>query len=42
MALPNTSLERLGEQLVVMERQVVSETEVKNQRTGALARLTLS
>ena len=42
MGLPNPSLERIGERPVAMERQVVSETGVKSQRTGAMARVTLS
>jgi len=42
MTLPNKSLERIGEQLVVAEPTVPSETEVVNRPTMPSARLTLS
>ncbi len=38
----NQSLERIGEQLVMMERTVPLDTEVMNQPTLLSARLTLS
>ena len=38
----NQSLERTGEQLVMMERTAPFETEVMNQPTVASTRLTLS
>jgi hypothetical protein len=40
--VPNISLERIGEKLVVIESAVASETEVLNQQTVPSTRLTLS
>ena len=39
---PNFSLERIGEQLVVMERPILSQTEVMNQPSVPGVRLALS